>query len=96
MIYISDQCDLHEPSFDVLFVTNSNISSRPSREALCLNLIVFCLQVKKVAIAFDPFRKLSKHTQAALLKHNTAIIISLYAGVFTETCKQGFDQVSLF
>ena len=69
----------------------------PHVAAVCLHLIVyfFCLQVHKVATAFDPFSKLSMRTQAALLKHNADLVVSLRGAIFFESRKQGLDQVSL-
>ena len=52
-------------------------------------------QVHKVATAFDPFSKLSMRTQAALLKHNADLVVSLRGAIFFESRKQGLDQVSL-
>ena len=46
-----------------------------------------------MATAFDPFSKLSMRTQAALLKHNADLVVSLRGAIFFEQRKQGLDQV---
>ena len=58
-----------------------------------LSLIIFCLQVHKVATDFDPFRKLSGHTQEALLKHNSHKVVALYSAIYAESCRQGLNEV---
>lgn len=50
-------------------------------------------RVHKVATAFDPFSKLSMRTQAALLKHNADLVVSLRGAIFFESRKQGLDQI---
>jgi len=50
-------------------------------------------RVHKVATAFDPFSKLSMRTQAALLKHNADLVVSLRGAIFFEQRKQGLDQI---
>ena len=48
-----------------------------------------------MATAFDPFSKLNMRTQAALLKHNADLVVSLRGAIFFESRKQGLDQVNL-
>ena len=69
-------------------------SRKKSAILVCL-FIFFYLQVHKVATAFDPFSKLNMRTQAALLKHNADLVVSLRGAIFFESRKQGLDQVNL-
>ena len=53
-------------------------------------------RVTCVALNLLEFNTLAPATQAALLRHNSDLIVSLRGAVFFEEKKQGMDQVNIF
>ncbi|TRY61424.1 hypothetical protein TCAL_14996 [Tigriopus californicus] len=50
-------------------------------------------RVTKVAQGFEPFNRLDRHAQKALLKTNADLMVSLRGGVFFDEKKKGIDQI---
>ena len=85
-LFTNCHCLFQCSAFDV------RISTKTSMQAYK----VMQQRVTCVALNLLEFNTLAPATQAALLRHNSDLIVSLRGAVFFEEKKQGMDQVNIF